>query len=300
MAEWLKAPICMLCTNYYMSNNSNIRYNWLCEDCNKTFNTRSLLYIHYKECNLHQQKLAKKLNKTWQCKYCNGIFKTERLLNSHKKICDKRPKKNNFWQCSICNEVFSSRRKLYEHKKLTQHKIGYANDRVSLLCPFCNRALTTKPSYKNHTRCCIKNPNRVLGFARKWTDEEKKNASDRMKLLHKEGKAFSWADLSRRKEPSYPEKWLIRVLENEFGLIEEKDYEREKKFYTFSLDFVFPNKKVIEIDGSQHKRSDYQKDCDKRKDQKLKEEGWLELRLDWSYCYNNSKEAIQKIKEFLG
>ena len=288
-----------------MSNNNNITYKWLCKDCNRTFNTRALLYIHYKECELHQQKLAKKTEMSWQCSYCSSVFKTERLLRSHKKICDKRPKKiDTIWQCPICKENFSSRKKLYEHKKLLQHKVSTANHKVLLFCPFCNKDFVTKPGYKNHVISCIKNPNRIprseIQNFHKWTNEEKKVISDKMKQLHAEGKAFSWADLSKRKEPSYPEKWFIKVLENEFGFIEGKDYEREKKFYTFSLDFVFPNKKVIEIDGSQHKRSEYQKDCDRRKDQKLKDDGWLELRLDWSYCYSNPKEVIQKVKEFLG
>lgn len=63
-------------------------------------------------------------------------------------------------------------------------------------------------------------------------------------------------------------------------------------------DFVF-GKKVIEMDGSQHKRSEYQKDCDKRKDALLKQEGYDELRLDWDECYSNSKDVIQRVKNFL-
>lgn len=126
-----------------------------------------------------------------------------------------------------------------------------------------------------------------------------KKMSERMKKLHAEGKAFSWADLSKRKEPSWPEKWFMEALKNEFGYLENKDYEREIKFYSFSLDFVFPGKKVIEIDGSQHKRSEYQKDCDRRKDEKLKQDGWKELRIDWDECFKNPKKSLQDVKAFL-
>ena len=92
---------------------------------------------------------------------------------------------------------------------------------------------------------------------------------------------------------------LWKLLKNEFGYLENKDYEREIKFYSFSLDFVFPGKKVIEIDGSQHKRSEYQKDCDRRKDEKLKQDGWKELRIDWDECFKNPKESLQSVKAFL-
>lgn len=236
-------------------------------------------------------------NIKWICKDCNSSFQSRALLRSHRKICDK--KQTFVWECNYCKEKFPSRRKLSEHRKLSGH-FGYQNFQILDFCPFCNKRLTTRSTYKTHIKSCIKNPNRVPGYARKWTDEEKKAASDRMKKLHQEGKAFSWADLSKRKEPSYPEKWLMEVLKNEYNLIENQNYEREVKFYTFSLDFVFTDKKVIEIDGSQHKRSEYQKDCDMRKDAKLQSEGWKELRLDWNYCYHNPKEAINLVGEFLG
>lgn len=60
------------------------------------------------------------------------------------------------------------------------------------------------------------------------------------------------------------------------------------------------DKKVIEMDGRLHKISEYQQDCDKRKDKLLKEEDWKELRINWEYCYNNTKEVIQQIKNFIG
>ena len=72
-------------------------------------------------------------------------------------------------------------------------------------------------------------------------------------------------------------------------------------YNTFSLDFCWPDKKkVIEMDGRFHKISEYQKDCDRRKDELLKSEGYEELRIDWEYCFKHPKEIIQKIKEFIG
>lgn len=53
------------------------------------------------------------------------------------------------------------------------------------------------------------------------------------------------------------------------------------------------------MDGRFHEFSEVQQDCDRRKDALLKEEGWLELRLPWSWVCNNSKEAIKKVIDFI-
>ena len=204
------------------------------------------------------------------------------------------------WKCQICNAVFASRSALYLHKR-NEHNISKGqNLQVELYCPFCNRKLTTNTAFSVHTKSCRLNPNKVSRPNKFiWTEDMRKAQSEKMKIAHSEGRAFSWADLSKRKEPSYPEKWLIEVLKNEFNLIEGKDYQREVKFHTFSLDFLFPNKMVIEVDGSQHKRSDYQKDCDKRKDSLLLEEGYKELRIDWADCYSNPKKYIKILESWL-
>lgn len=274
---------------------------WTCEDCNQQFRVRRELWEHYKTCEVHKLKILPKKGVSCCCKYCGTNFNTGRALRTHNKCCPKKPHVLHEWTCQICNEQFKSRRDLQKHNKETRHTIRGRNPKVDVFCQFCGYKTTTLAGLKNHEKYCINNPKK-LTYTQKthhWTEAEKKIISERMKKLHSEGKAFSWADLSKRKEPSYPEKWLIKVLKNNFNLIDGNDYEREVKFHTFSLDFVFPGKKVIEIDGSQHKRSDYQKDCDKRKDAFLIQEGWKELRIDWSYCYHNTKDAIKLIEDFI-
>jgi very-short-patch-repair endonuclease len=47
---------------------------------------------------------------------------------------------------------------------------------------------------------------------------------------------------------SYPEKWFMCVIKNEF---KDKNFVREYPFIKYSLDFAWPHKKIcIEIDGS--------------------------------------------------
>lgn len=212
------------------------------------------------------------------------------------------------WFCPICKEKFSSRAALRLHQKNVSHfakptgRFG-GSKKIDYICPFCKKPYTSTVSGRVlHIKSCIQNPNRVDGALKGFhrTEEQNKHLSYMMKKAHAEGRAFSWADLRKNQEPSYPEKWLANVLTYKIGLVDNKDFIREVKFHTFSLDFVINNKYVIEMDGEQHKRSEYQKDCDKRKDALLAQEGYYELRLDWTQCYKNQEKAILIIKKFLG
>lgn len=108
-----------------------------------------------------------------------------------------------------------------------------------------------------------------------------------MKLAHKEGRAHNIGECRHNNEPSYPEKWFMRVIENEFS---NKNYIREFPFYRYSLDFAWPDLKIcIEIDGEQHERFEEYKERDIKKDELLKQEGWKELRISWKECCKNPK-----------
>lgn len=88
--------------------------------------------------------------------------------------------------------------------------------------------------------------------------------SKSMKTAHAEGRAHNIGDSRRNNEPSWPEKWFMHVVENEF---EDGDYVREFPFHGFSLDFAWPDKKLcVEIDGEQHERFPEYKARDARKD----------------------------------
>lgn len=207
------------------------------------------------------------------------------------------------WKCENCREIFRTRKLLYKHwEEFPDHHIkkSSATHKGEYYCQYCGRFLDQLNSLHLHEKTCKNNPNRVrnANYGIKMSDECKEKQSKSMKKAHQEGRAFTFADLKRKSEPSYPEQWLMKVIENE-NL--NNNYVREYKFHTFSLDFAWvEDKKVIEMDGRLHKISEYQQDCDKRKDKLLKEEDWKELRIDWEYCYNNTKEVIQQIKNFIG
>ena len=132
------------------------------------------------------------------------------------------------------------------------------------------------------------------------SEEIKKKISESMKKAQKEGRAYNIGQSRWNNEHSIPEKWLIKVLINEFNQIENIDYKTEMSFYRYALDFAWPEKKLcIEIDGKQHLYDEKQIARDKEKDRLLKDDGWKELRLKWGYIVKNTQDALKIITNFL-
>ena len=198
------------------------------------------------------------------------------------------------WKCERCNIIFETRRKLEDHNH-EFHPIpkgsSWNKGKNKEIDFRIARASTT---YKQHLK---------EGKVHIWTEGkhlslyQKQQISKSMKKAHAEGRAHNIGECRWNNEPSWPEKWFMQVIENEF---DDKNYEREMPFHRFSLDFAWKHKKcVIEIDGEQHYRDKAQKARDKEKDKLLKEEDWKELRLDWRWVCKHTKEAIKLAKEFV-
>lgn len=199
-------------------------------------------------------------------------------------------------------------------------------------CRFCLK----KDATGQHVARCRMNPERKLGSGFKGkivsaemkrkisnsklgisvhSNENKKQISERMKIsnpsfdqkvrnkisssmkkAHAEGRAWNIGKSRWNNEPSYPEKFFMEVIENEFN---NQDYIREFPFGKFSLDFAWLNlKRCIEIDGEYH-QLDEQKRRDKEKNVLLKENGWKILRISWKDMMKDSKNCISKAKEFI-
>lgn len=95
--------------------------------------------------------------------------------------------------------------------------------------------------------------------------------------------SFGWK--SRFKlEPSYPEKYFMKVFENE-GI----EYHREVKVGRFFIDFVLPGKIAVEIDGRRHEDQEVAVK-DARKDMILRENGYTVVRIKW---YNPVSELAK-------
>lgn len=164
-------------------------------------------------------------------------------------------------------------------------------------CKYCNKEITfwNASLLSTHEKRCLKNPNRIPYKGHKISEETRKKVSEAMKKAHAEGRAGSFP--SRKDNAmSYPEKWFVGVAERE-GIT---GYVRELKFHRFFLDFAWPEKKFcIEIDGDQHQRFEDRKRNDLEKDRLLKEEGWTELRVSWSWVCKNAQRFIDAVKNNL-
>lgn len=114
---------------------------------------------------------------------------------------------------------------------------------------------------------------------------------------HKEGRAYNIGMSRWKNQPSYPESFFMKVIENEFF---DKCYKREFPFHRFSLDFAWPHKKkCIEIDGQQHDICPGYKERDLKKDQLLISEGWNILRIKWIDMFNDTKRWILEANKFI-
>jgi very-short-patch-repair endonuclease len=196
------------------------------------------------------------------------------------------------WVCTQCGERFATRKLMYDHK----HKKH----------PFpktWNKGLTkeTDPRVAKGVETLKQRISEGL-VKNHWEgkhlpDEIRKKISASMKKAHTEGRAHNIGESRWNNEPSWPEKWFMQVIENEFT---DKNYVREKPFHRFSLDFAWEHKKkCIEIDGQQHELLPGYKERDLRKDKALADEGWQVLRLPWSDVFNEPKKYIQMARQFI-
>lgn len=128
-------------------------------------------------------------------------------------------------------------------------------------------------------------------------EEIKKKISLGMKKAHKEGRAWNIGKSRWNNKQSYPEKFFINVIENEF---EDKNFVNEFSFGIYSLDFAWPHlKKCIEIDGDQHYRFKEYIERDIKKDKYIIDNEWKILRIRWKDFFNNPKKYIKIAKNFI-
>jgi very-short-patch-repair endonuclease len=202
------------------------------------------------------------------------------------------------------------------------------------ICQFCGSGKVSQRSLKNHSIRCKDNPDRKVqrGAISKpaWnkglkavdhprllhSDETKRKLSEirkinnpmfieenrtkvsiGMKKAHSEGRAWNIGKSRWNNELSYPEKFFVEVIENEF---QDKEYKNEFPIGIYSADFCWPHlKKVIEIDGDQHQRFEEYIERDKRKDEFLTSQGYQILRIVWKEMFHNPKDNIKKCYEFI-
>lgn len=202
------------------------------------------------------------------CKFCGKECKNNNSLRNHERLCKCNPNKQ---------ESYFAKYNLIKTKGENQYTKA-------------KRLGLEKPVISDETKRRMSE--RMTGT--KLSTEVKEKISKSMKIAHKEGRAHNIGECRHNNSPSYPEKWFMRVIENELS---NKQYKREFSFHKYSLDFAWPELKIcIEIDGDQHQRFEEYKQRDLEKDKLLKQEGWTELRIPWKECFKNPKYYIEKVK----
>lgn len=187
------------------------------------------------------------------------------------------------WKCKDCGESFETKAKLYEHRH-EAHNIK-TRDR-SNICEFCKEKYEGRK--REHLKICPKK--RHQGF--KWTDEERKNLSEKRKAyLKKHPDEHPWKRNTNFK--SKPCEHLKTVLKQKFNF--EEEYTDTRWEHNYSIDIAFLDKKLaIEVNGNQHYTNEGKLNTyfQNRHDY-LVEQGWRILEVHYSWCYKEDK--IQEI-----
>ena len=303
---------------------------YTCE-CGKSFDKLRGMTGHQANCKIHQkllhdQREARRLpNGMFKCEnpdcgkehdgsygsgrfcslHCKQVFSSMHVKNhpSRDELISRgfgnKPAKYGTWKCKCCGMIFLNRRSLQQHhlemhidpnhKKYSWNRGKTKETNISV----------AKGAATLHRRFKI---GELIGSfkGKHHTQESKAKLSSSMKKAHAEGRANTFAS-SRHScgETSYPEKWFMSVIKNEF---DDQKYIKEYPFGKYSLDFAWPHKKIcIEIDGSQHYDPRFpdriQHDIDR--DIFVKSKGWKVLRLRWTYVLKQKKYWIRVAKEFV-
>lgn len=204
-------------------------------------------------------------------------------------------------KCNHCGKIYSTKgigshiwRKHGDGKNWNNHRSGKAAWNKGLTKETDERV---KKGGKTYSKAYRDGKFKVWCDGKKIPEETKKKISESMKKAHKEGRSWNIGQSRWNNEASYPEIFFKEVINNEFN---DKNYESEYPIGIYSADFAWVHlKKIIEIDGSQHKRFEEYKERDKRKDIFLKKNGWKILRLEWKKVFKDTKKYIKIAKSFI-
>ena len=174
--------------------------------------------------------------------------------------------------CKICNKEIKNENALSKHIRLkhnidiVQYYVKFNNFKIPK-CPYCNKDRMRRKNLDFNQTCgdklCV-SKNRSKKNKELLENGMREKISISMKKAHSEGRAWNIGKSRWNNEPSYPEKFFIQVIENEF---DDKHYIREYNVGKYSIDFAWIYKKIaIEIDGDQHYRFKEYKERDIKKD----------------------------------
>jgi len=194
--------------------------------------------------------------------------------------------------CSaICARAFStvSKRELI-NKKVSKKMKGRGCGVEMIVCPNCQKEFEDRIRRKR--KFCSKKCARTFNGI---SDKTKSKLRKIMLEKVENGTHIGWKS-RKGKEPSYPEKFFMEVLNNN-----NIKYEHELPCGKYFIDLAIKEKMIaLEIDGKQHQYEDRKKK-DREKDKYLIDNGWKIYRIQWKSINNlDGKIYIeQQISSFL-
>jgi very-short-patch-repair endonuclease len=169
---------------------------------------------------------------------------------------------------SKCARGFSTKAKRKEiNQKVSEALTGTGNGNVKIKCKNCGKIFEREWRLRNREYCSP--------LCSKTSEEVKEKISKTQQENFKKGIIKGWAS-RKNLEPSYPEKFFMKVLDNN-----NIKYERELRVGKYFIDFAIKDKMIaLEIDGKQHLYED-RIESDKRKDKFLRKKNWDVYRIPW-------------------
>lgn len=195
--------------------------------------------------------------------------------------------------CTKCARGYATSKCRDEiNKKVSAKLRGTGQGIEKITCLYCKKEHT---AYKRFNRkFCSKSCSRKYYGNSPETREKLRQI---MLKKVKNGTHSGWKS-RKGKSPSYPEKFFIKVLENN-----EIKFERDLLVGKWFIDFAIEDKMIaLEVDGKQHEYSDRKK-SDMVKDKFLVDNGWKVYRIKWKSINNASgklyiNEEINKFLDF--
>lgn len=229
-----------------------------------------------------------KLRNDLYCQYCKKQCKNLNSLKQHEIRCKDNPNRIKSGNA----ENFKEYQRQLRSGERRQWSTGLTKDTDPRLL---NLSISVKKAIKYKKDLGL---TWTTGKAKTKEQEQlrRQRISNGMKKAHNEGRANNWQDSGIKNgiKISYPEQFMINVIENEFN---DKNYIFQYRVNKYSLDFAWPLKRVyIEIDGSQHEKN---KEYDNIRDAKLKSLGWTVLRIKWIDLFHDTKKYIKIMKQFI-
>lgn len=133
----------------------------------------------------------------------------------------------------------------------------------------------------------------------KLSNDTKQKLSESMKLAHSEHRHPGWSLINVKKERSYPEQTLLKLL-TEYDICTKYTIVEQFPISRYLLDFALIDYKIdIEIDGQFHIIDSKCIEKDIKRDAFLIKNGWKIFRISWKELKNNTFNIMNELINFI-